>query len=155
MRSRYCSSFGGRPCPASRGSSSICAQCTSPRAHLVHNLCRLCGLCVRRHTFTTHSATVIRMGQSTVEICSTAVLASVCRCSSTFPTILLPPVCHQSLGVLNILSAPSVSSPTPLDTPELPHCSLHSARRRPLSMYNDEPHTAWRKPRFCPLYWVR
>lgn len=31
-RSRYCSSFGGRPCPASRGSSSICAQCTSPRA---------------------------------------------------------------------------------------------------------------------------
>ena len=146
VRSRYCSSFGGRPCPASRGSSSICAQCTSPRAHLVHNLCRLCGLWVRRHTFTTHSATVIRMGQSTVEIRSTAVLAPVCRCSSTFPTILLPPVCHQSLGVLNILSAPSVSSPTPLDTPELPHCSLHSSRRRPLSMFNDEPHTGWRKP---------
>ena len=35
LRRRYCSSFGGRPCPASRGSSSICAQCTSPRAQFV------------------------------------------------------------------------------------------------------------------------
>ena len=45
--------------------------------HLCTNLCILCRLCDRRHTFTAHSATVISKGQSNVEMRCIAVLATV------------------------------------------------------------------------------
>ena len=100
------------------------------------------------HTFTAHSATVIRMEQCTVEIRGIVVLIPVCRCSSTFPTILLPPVCLP-VGAVPKFSLPPVCpqfSPPPLDPPEPPLCSPLLTQETPFSEQQRTPHSVSQTP---------
>ena len=119
LRSRYCSSYGGRPCPASRGSSSICAHCT-PRVHFVQIV-----QIVRAQT---HFYYAFRYGDQ--DGYSPLWRSVALRCSGQSadahphsPPFYCPQCVTSLLVSSNSLCPLSVSSPTPLDTVESDHCS--------------------------------
>ena len=94
--------------------------------HLCTNLCILCRLCDRRHTFTAHSATVISKGQSNVEMRCIAVLATVSDDPRSHSQPFYCSHCVlQSLDVLkfsppSLSCVPSIFSTTPIGSGRVP-----------------------------------
>ena len=132
--------------------------------HLCTNLCILCRLCDRRHTFTAHSATVISKGQSNVEMRCIAVLATVSDDPRSHSQPFYCSHCVlQSLDVLKFspplsLVCPQFSPPPRLAPDESLLCSPVLAYLPPGSMQAEQsnaPHSVAQTPILAELPRVR